>query len=114
MSRRDSRIIPHSPGLKEIALICSQSLPISTSNSAILTKTNLRDGTEPTAICCQMALTVEEENQRDKNHDNGSLDHQGILRRERTDYFNFMHKRFGHMGTEQLRICTNLPSSASL
>ncbi len=94
--------MPHSQGLKEIALMCSQSLPISTTTSNTLTKTNPRDGIKITEVCCHMALTVEEQNQRSKNHNKGTLDHQGISQREKTDYYNLMHKLFGHMGTEKL------------
>lgn len=57
--------------------------------------------------CCHVALTAGEAMQLDENEDLEGVREgktmKRLSRRERVDYYNLMHRRFGHMGPDQLR-----------
>lgn len=85
-----SRFMPHFQGLREIPLICYSISPKSENNPFSLNES-----------CYHIALTTE--NKAPENEPFIRSQNLGLSRGEKFDYYNLMHRRFDHMGVDQLR-----------
>lgn len=103
-----SRIMAHSQGIKEIALISTPSnLASHLEFSPAQNTSKCKDIPEDFIPCCHVALTVDEIQEYNFNTTilgaTGNSKTNRMSQREMNDYYNLMHRRFSHMGSEKLR-----------
>jgi hypothetical protein len=113
-----TRIMPHSQGVKEVALLRAsrdldthalfpgpgpgnQTVP---ANSEEAPCDEFNNDNRP---CCHVAITAKEaalqEEQEDLKNAGDKQTIKRLSRKETSEYYDLMHRRFGHIGPDQLR-----------
>ncbi|KAI0997587.1 hypothetical protein K3495_g10600 [Podosphaera aphanis] len=100
--------MPHSQGVKEVSLLCIPDTPHNNMEEISSTKPSTERHTVVRSdTCFHTALTIDEAESLYHNENLELSEHcyaiDTISQQEKSEYNNLMHRRFGHMGPDQLR-----------